>query len=139
MKLHHTKNKGDHGVLKAQLAIYEQGYSVLTSVSEHEPFDLVAYKEGKFTRVQVKYRAAVNGKVQLKLETTWADKNGTHTVGYDRSEIDVVCIYCPDSDKCYFVTVADCDSGTICLRLEQPKNNQVKGVKMADDFLTLNS
>ena len=55
MALHHTKNKGDLGVLKAQLDLFEQGFTVRVPLTEHLPFDLVAYKEGEFRRVQVKY------------------------------------------------------------------------------------
>lgn len=138
MKLHHTKNKGDYGVLKAQLSLYEQGYSVLFSVSEHEPFDLVAYKDGEFNRVQVKYRAAVDGKISLNMSTWWADQNGLHSSAYNASEVDTVCIYCPDTDKCYFIDVASVGS-TIRLRLNKPKNNQVKGITMADDYLLLST
>jgi hypothetical protein len=43
---HHTKVKGDLGVLKAQVSLYEQGYLILQPVTEHAPFDLVAYKDG---------------------------------------------------------------------------------------------
>ena len=138
MKEHHTKNKGDLGVLKAQLAIFEQGWSVLTSISEHEPFDLVAYKDGVFKRIQVKYRAATKGKIDLTLATSWADKNGNHRTGYDKAEVDVICLFCPDTDKCYFVGLDNWEVNNISLRLEKPKNNQVKGICMAEDYLVLN-
>lgn len=137
MKHHHTKNKGDYGVLKAQVALYEQGFSVLTSVSEHEPFDLVAYKAGKFTRVQVKYRTATNNKIEFNLSASWADKDGNHRVPYDKNEVDVFCIYCPDTDLCYFVDMHGWETNSICLRLEKPKNNQMTGVKMAQDYLIM--
>ena len=44
--MHHTKEKGDLGVLKAQLDMFEQGFVILNPVTEHAPFDLVAYKDG---------------------------------------------------------------------------------------------
>jgi len=40
--MHHTKEKGDLGVLKAQLDLFEQGFLILNPVTEHAPFDLVA-------------------------------------------------------------------------------------------------
>ena len=46
--MHHTKEKGDLGVLKAQLDMYEQGFTILNPVTEHAPFDLVIYKEKEF-------------------------------------------------------------------------------------------
>ena len=40
---------GDIGVLKAISDLTMNGYDVLTpAVSEHLPFDIVAYKDGKF-------------------------------------------------------------------------------------------
>ena len=50
--VHHTKNKGDLGILKAQLDLFKQGYSLYFPLSEHEPFDIVAYKDHKFLRIQ---------------------------------------------------------------------------------------
>ena len=43
--MHHTKQKGDLGVLKAQLDLFEQGFILLNPMTEHAPFDLVAYKD----------------------------------------------------------------------------------------------
>jgi len=51
--MHHTKEKGDLGVLKAQLDLFEQGFVILNPVTEHAPFDLVAYDSGVFRRIQV--------------------------------------------------------------------------------------
>jgi hypothetical protein len=56
MYKHHTKSKGDLGILKAKLDLFEQGYLILNPETEHAPFDIVAYKEGTFKSVQVKYR-----------------------------------------------------------------------------------
>ena len=56
--MHHTKERGDLGVLKAQLDLFEQGYSILNPGTEHAPFDLVAYKDCEFKRIQVKYKSA---------------------------------------------------------------------------------
>jgi hypothetical protein len=53
---HHTKHKGDLGVLKAQVDLYQKGYMILYPQTEHAPFDLVIYKDNQFKRVQVKYR-----------------------------------------------------------------------------------
>jgi len=62
MRIHHTKNKGDLGVLKAQADLAEQGYMVLLPLTEHHAFDLAIYKDGVFKRVQVKYRSAYQGR-----------------------------------------------------------------------------
>jgi len=136
MREHHTKNKGDLGVLKAQLDLYEKGYLILTPHTEHSPFDIVGYKDGKFLRIQVKYRTAKNDKIEVPFRTCWTDKNGTHTQDYDKNEIDVMCVYCPDTDKCYYVNPQECNK-TFNLRLSIPKNNQKNGIHLAENYTEL--
>ena len=64
MRPHHTKTKGDLAVAKALADLSEQGFVVLLPLTEHAPFDLVAYAASRFVRVQVKYRTAVRGCVR---------------------------------------------------------------------------
>lgn len=46
MIVHHTKNKGDLGVLKVKVDLFDQGFLLLNPESEHTPFDIVIYKMG---------------------------------------------------------------------------------------------
>lgn len=130
---HHTKDKGDLGVAKAQVDLIQRGYLVLMPFSEHAPFDLVAYGEQKFLRVQVKYRSAANGVMAVPFRTSWADKNGSHEKAIDKGEIDLFCVYCPETDECYYFKPQEFLKG-IYLRVAPPKNNQAKNVKMAEEF-----
>ena len=76
---HHTKEKGDLGVLKAQVSLYEQGYLILQPVTEHAAFDLVAYRGGFFKRIQVKYKSLdKTGALTVHFRSSWADKHGSH-------------------------------------------------------------
>ena len=70
-KRHHTKDKGDLGVAKAHA-------------------DLVAYADGRFHRVQVKYRAARCGAVNVRFRSLWSDRDGTHVKPIDKGSIDAV-------------------------------------------------
>jgi hypothetical protein len=131
---HHTKLKGDLGVLKAQLDLFEQGFTILVPQTEHSPFDLAVYKDGEFRRVQVKYRTVDKfGKIDAKFSTCWNDKHGTHIVPIDKSEVDLYCIYCPDTDECYYVDPSKFGSN-VSLRVEAPKNSQSKRVNFAADY-----
>lgn len=47
---HHTKDKGDIGVLKAQADLALKGYVVLHPLTERASFDLVVYKDQAFMR-----------------------------------------------------------------------------------------
>ncbi len=133
---HHTKDKGDIGVLKCQADLGERGYKIFVSISEHLPFDFVAYKNKKFYRIQAKYISAINNEyIPLDLRSCWSDLNGAHRADLDKSEVDLVAIYCPDTEKCYYL-VPDIMHMQRNLRLIKPKNNQKKFINMADDFLT---
>ncbi len=86
--VHHTKEKGDLGVLKAQLDLFEQGFLILNPVTEHAPFDLVAYKDWQFQRVQVKYKSVdKTGSITVHFRSCWADKNGTHMQQTDKDVV----------------------------------------------------
>lgn len=133
MRTHHTKNKGDLGVLKAQADLAEQGYMVLLPLTEHHAFDLVIYKDSTFKRVQVKYRSAYQGRLEVHFRSTWSDQHGMHVAPVDKSEIDVYCVYCPDTNECYYFNPADFNR-SICLRVGIPKNNQHNGINFAADY-----
>ena len=133
-KSHHTKDKGDLGVLKAQIDLFEQGYTILVPLTEHGPFDVVAYKDGEFRRIQVKYRSVDRyGKIDIKFSTCWTDKRGTHTVPIDKQEVDLYCIYCPDTDECYYLRPNSFGSSA-SLRVRAPKNCQQQKVNFAADY-----
>ena len=131
---HHTKSKGDLGVLKAQVDLFEQGYTVCMPLTEHAPFDLVAYKNGRFLRVQVKYRSlAPNGVLQVKFASSWSDARGSYTVPVNKNLVDLYCVYCPHTDECYYIEPGSFGSN-VSLRVETPKNGQSKGINFAADY-----
>jgi hypothetical protein len=120
--------------LKAQVSLYEQGYSILLPLTEHAPFDLVAYKGNDFKRVQVKYKALdKNGSLTIKFRSCWTDRHGTHMKAVDKETIDLYCLYCPDTDECYFLDPKEFEK-SVTLRVERPKNNQQHHIKLAADY-----
>jgi hypothetical protein len=137
---HHTKTKGDLGVLKAQVNLYEQGYTILLPLTEHAPFDLVAYKDGQFYRIQVKYRSlSKDGTLEVKLQSYWHNHDGIQRKKQNIDNIDIVCVFCPDTNQCYYVPTQDIQDVCFKLRLEPTRNNQTHNVKYAKDYLILRS
>ena len=134
MKTHHTKEKGDLGVAKAFADLVSKGYYVFFSNSEHLPFDLVAYRDGKFLRVSVKYRKSKHGILIVDFKSNWSDKYGNHSIRINKTDIDIMCIYSPDTDTCYYINPMEHEK-SISLRIETPKNNQFKNIKWAKDYL----
>ncbi|GAA1971486.1 group I intron-associated PD-(D/E)XK endonuclease [Isoptericola halotolerans] len=136
MVQHHTKDKGDLGVAKAHADIVGQGFVVLFPATEHAPFDVVAYADGAFYRLQVKYRAARSGSITVHFRSVWNDRQGTHTKPVDKSAIDVVCVYCPETDACYYVRPSD-HGASVTLRITPSRNGQRAGVLDAAGFRSL--
>ena len=133
MAVHHTKDKGDLGTAKAHADLAAHGFMVLFPATEHAEFDLVAYRAGIFLRVQVKYRSARSGAVTVRFRSVWADRNGTHMKPSDKTQVDVLCIYCPETDLCYYVRPED-HGQSVTLRVSPSRNGQTHGVLPADEF-----
>jgi hypothetical protein len=134
MRPHHTKDKGDVGVAHAIADLTEQGFVVLTTLCEHAPFDIVGYRDGTFVRVQVKYRSlSQSGTIEVQFKSSWSDSKGTYFRPIDKSEVDVVCVYCPDTGRCYYVDPKRF-AGSVSLRITPTRNGQVRNVLEADRF-----
>ena len=134
--MHPTKEKGDLGVAKVHADLVSKGMSILFPVTEHAPFDLVAYANGEFHRLQVKYRSARAGAVKVSFRSMWADRHGTHSTPMDKRAIDVVCIYCPDTDQCYYVR-PEWHGTSVSLRIAPSRNGQRAGILNADEYRQL--
>ncbi len=131
---HHTKSKGDLGVLKAKLDLFEQGYLILNPETEHAPFDLVIYKDGIFKSVQVKYRSLnKRGALEIPFRNSYCNTKGVVSKSVDKNVIDIYCIYCPDTDKCYYFNPLDFNK-SLTLRVDTPRNNQSAKINIADDY-----
>jgi len=133
MHSHHTKDKGDLAVAKAHADLVERGHVVLFPTTEHAPFDLVAYCDGTFRRVQVKYRAMKNGVLDVDFRSGWTDRHGVHKLMLDKSAVDLFCVYCPDTDTCYYLRPTD-HGQSAKLRISPSRNGQKVGVLNAEDY-----
>ena len=133
---HHTKDKGDLGVAKAIADLTAQGFMVLIPMTEHAPFDLVVYTGEQFIRVQVKYRSCRAGAVSVVFRSMWADRHGTHRRRIDKALIDVVCIYCPEVDECFYIWPAN-HGEVVNLRVFPARNGQSIGVHLAESYRRL--
>ncbi|EEK82169.1 hypothetical protein bcere0010_42720 [Bacillus cereus ATCC 4342] len=114
--------------------MYERGYMILTPQTEHSPFDLVVYKVGVFKRIQVKYRELNSkGILEVRCRSSYSTASGVTAKEVNKEEIDVYCVYCPQTDCCYYFN-PKLFSKSISLRVDSPKNNQEKKVNFASDY-----
>ena len=131
---HHTKSPGDLGVFKAMVDLHERGFVVAEPLTEHSPFDLIIWRNQEAKTVQVKYRSKDDsGKVNVRFRATQWNTDGPYNAEINTDAIDVYCVYCPESDECYYFD-PDRFGKSITIRIEDPKNNQTKGINFAEDF-----
>lgn len=114
--VHITKEKGDLATIKAMADLTSKGYSILTPVvSEHLPFDFIAYKNQNCFRIQSKHSS--NGYVYDR--TSWNDKNGNHAKYYKNTDFDYYALYLPKSDVVIYPHIS---FGGISIRDTMPKS-----------------
>jgi hypothetical protein len=132
---HHTKDKGDKGTGNVIADLLSKGIQVCLPLSEHLPFDLIAVKhDGTLMRVSVKYRTAIKETVSVAFKSSYSDSHGVHIKAVDKSLIDLLAIYCPETNLVYYVLPSKFDK-SVTLRIKEPRNNQTKGVNLAKDYL----
>jgi len=131
---HHTKTDADLGEYKAIVDLHQKGYIVCDPLTEHAPFDLVAWKDGNSKTVQVKYRSKSDvGKIKVRFRATQWNTNGSYNKEIDTDPIDIYCVYCPEEDNCYYFD-PDNFGKSVTLRIDEPKNNQSKGIHFAENY-----
>jgi len=141
---HPTKTKGDLGLYKARLAMYDAGFLILNPDTEHAPFDLVIYRDKKFYTVQVKCRSVKNtkracagtGYISVLFGSIAVNTKRTNVKLMDKRVVDIVCVYCTDNDTCYYVNPRQY-SNTLSIRINEPLNNQKSGVNMGCDLMNI--
>ena len=126
-----TKRLGLLGELKAQYDFIREGYNVSVPLGDYCSYDLIAQKEQEILRIQVKTcEKIIGGKINFKISSRnyYVDKH------YTEEDADYFYLYCLENETGYLYPVKDSNVKGICLRIDPPKNNQVKGINFAKDF-----
>jgi hypothetical protein len=136
---HQTKDKGDLGVAKTIPHLLDYDIRCCVPLSEHLPFDLIAVMPDFTTlrRVQVKYRKQdIHGSIVLTFRSNYYDSKRIYSKRVDFDEIDAYCLYCPDTDKTYYLRINEIPSQNISvtMRVASPKNGQKTKIWYAKEF-----
>ena len=129
----HTKRKGSIAELAVAAALIKNSWHVLMPYGENTRYDLVAERDGRFVRIQVKYVTPKDGKLKVNCRSS----NNWSTLSYTAREIDVIAAYDASSAAIYYVPVASIRKAEMNLRLAPTKNNQKAKVRFAEQFLEL--
>lgn len=132
-----TREKGNLGELIAMKEMVKKGYDVLLPTSDHVPFDFVAHKNGELTKVQVKARRNVNGKITdiTLMKNNYYNSQGMQREAYNENDWDWLLVVDIETEKIYKLVRSDFDAAVLTLRTEAPKNGQTKGIRLAENYL----
>jgi prevent-host-death family protein len=133
---HDPNLKGNAAELAIAAEASELGLEVYYPLTEHGRTDLVLGIADTLYRVQCKWGARVGEKVQVRLGTSrFTPSRGYVVKTYDRSEIDLVAVYCGELKTSYLLP-PDVFEGrsSIWLRTGPPKNGQRASLNWAADY-----
>lgn len=134
-----TQKKGDKGVAHVIAALTDQDWNVSIPISESLKYDLLAEKNDKIVRVQVRYCQEKDGKAEIKLRNIYNDKNGYHVCKHKKGKYDILAAFLPSQNIVIFVS--DDEIGkietAITFRTNPPKSKQIKLIRYAKDYIKI--
>jgi hypothetical protein len=111
-------------------AFTQVGLVVLVPWRHDLPYDLVVCIGGdRFVKVQCKSGRVRRGSILFNSAGTDHGRGRLHY----RGRADVLAVYCPSIDRVFVVPVDEAAGFVTSLRLEPARNNQVRGVRLAED------
>ena len=109
MKLN-NRQIGAVGVQRVAGALLRSGYSVLTPLEDYAGYDLVAEKDGKFHRIQVKTTTKMEGnKLHYRFMTSFGVDGKT---AYTKKKVDLIVCWAMDEDLFWKFRTEQCRSAT---------------------------
>lgn len=128
-----TKNIGDITELKCILAFRQRGIIVSIPYGEDSPYDLVAEIDGSLKRVQCKTSRPTRSGGAYEFNTSVSHTNTTSTVSKSYGgKIDYFMTIVEEEP--YLISVEECGVSKKALRKEPPKNGQVVGVSLLENY-----
>jgi Protein of unknown function (DUF3257). len=132
-------DKGDVGVAYTIARLTELGWTVGVLLTEHARYDLLAEKNGKFIKVQVRYVVSEKDRIPVKLVSKWRTSSGNKRIVRQQGDYDILAVFCPCTKKVYFVSEQELGTNLTGITLRLKPTNKANGrkVRMADDFLEI--
>lgn len=131
MKLH-AKTKGTAGEMAVAKNLMLNGYGVFYELGDNSKIDLIAEKDGKLTKIQVKSYTSIR---EEYVDVRGTKSGPNYRFKYSTSDIDIFAIYILDLDKILYIPSDFLNNQSmITIRLKPSKNRQKKGVHFFDEF-----
>ena len=135
MKELNSKQKGIITEEELKLWFLKQGFSVSVPIGDNSRYDFIVDFNGKLVKMQSKTSNLTRtiDCLNFACASVRYNSNGSNRTQYTKDDIDYFCTIHPENHQVYIVPVEIC--GNECnLRFIPPKNNQIKGIKMATEY-----
>jgi len=127
-----TKSIGNIGEAKVLAEFVSYGIPVYIPFGDNEQSDLVVFLDGSLQRIQIKtIQHITDGVMTFGLTSRRYDVDYKYT----SDEVDYFALHCIENNSCYLLKNDGDPLRAVNLRIEKPKNNQAKGIRMAEDYL----
>jgi len=129
----HSKQKGNIAFSSVVLELQKHCFNVFTEVGDYSRVDIIAEKDCKLVKIQVKYAHDENGHMDLALEKS--GPNG-YRYTYTEKDVDWFAIYSPSTEKIAWVSAEEAckQKRQFNIRLIPPKNKQIAGIHLIEDY-----
>ena len=130
-----SRSVGNIGESVALCEFTKRRIPVFIPFGQNTPVDLLIYVNDKFLKIQVKTTQKIqDGHMQFELCRT----NGFtfEKYPYTDKDTDYFFLYCIENDSSYLIDIDEVKNiQTVTLRLNKPKNNQTKGIRLAENYI----
>lgn len=127
--------KGNVAMLKVAITALEKGAILHRPLIDSCRYDYVIDWKGKLYKAQVKYAGRESENAEGSIALCLTKKIKGKYIPYSESEVDVLLMYCPCSDKVYWIDSKNFHNKTsITLRFKPCKNNMQNHIHFAKDF-----
>ncbi|MBI5144170.1 MAG: hypothetical protein HZA30_03790 [Candidatus Omnitrophica bacterium] len=127
----HKKTKGSIWEMIVASKLLKMGWNVLFPFGENNRYDLVAEKNSKFVKVQVKYVTPRKGVLDVNCRSS----NNWSIDKYTPRQVDFIAAYDSKNNGVYFIPSEKFNATRIKLRVKPTKNKQELNIKYAKDFI----
>jgi len=132
----HAKQKGNVAASATTLILNQLDYHVFAELGDLSRIDLIAEKDSRLIKIQVKGITPKNG----RLELCFTKSGPNYTFCYKPSDFDIFAVCNLNTLEVAWIPSWIIDSQrTISLRVEKSKNNQLKGVNLFSDYMDFES
>ena len=129
-----SKALGAQTELQCLTYLHGLGYDISIPWGDNARYDFVLDVNHKLYKIQVKTSHLIEeGVYKFQTRSTYINTKGSYSNSYSEEDVDFFATYI--NDKCYLVPLAETNKRDKVMRFVKPKNNQIKGITFAQQYL----